>query len=486
MVDRMSKRHIAAIGFELATDDVVELDFTQNQSLLDFDIVLFRPSISSIIDWSDTYNGKPCLNDDRSFHLKECCEHWRREIRGLVDAGKTVIVFLCDLQEAYIATGERTYSGTGRNRHTTRHVALFNNYKSLPTNIKAVPSTGKAIKLAARGAEAISGYWAEFKDSSTYKVILEAGTSNNAAKLLTRIGDKPVGMILRGTPSSGALVLLPDVEFCPPTFVKPKGDEEVWTPAAEQFAQRFLASTVDMDRALRAEGEITPMPSWANAPEYGLSVETKLRSELLLAEREVEQATKRKEMKEDELRSIGGFRGLLFEKGKPLERSIIDGLGILGFSAAPFVNAESEFDVVFSCSEGRLIGEAEGKDNKAISIDKLRQLAMNIHEDLDQAAVERPAKAVLFGNPFRLDAVERRGEPFTDKCMAAATSSSTALVFTPDLFRPIQYLLSNPDDDYAKSCRMAIICAVGRVQFPLPPSVMETGKAEGLVVDKLE
>lgn len=179
--------------------------------------------------------------------------------------------------------------------------------------------------------------------------------------------------------------------------------------AAGQFAQRFIASIVGVDKALRSEGEVTPLPAWAKVAEYALAAEANLSSELLLAEREVEQAVKRKEDKEDELSAIGRIRGVLFEKGKPLERSIIDALRTLGFAAAPFVSGESEFDVVFQYAEGRLIDEAEGKDNTPINIEKLRQLAMNIHEDLQQATVSEPAKAVLFGNPYRLEPVESRG-----------------------------------------------------------------------------
>lgn len=154
----------------------------------------------------------------------------------------------------------------------------------------------------------------------------------------------------------------------------------------------------------------------------------------------------------------------------PLENAIIAALKLLGFEAAAYKDSDSEFDVVFESSEGRLVGEAEGKDNKSINVEKLRQLAMNVHEDLQRSDVNSPAKPVLFGNAFRLEPLNKRGEPFTDKCLNAATASSTALVFTPDLFRPVQHLLQQPDSSYARSCRLAIINTVGRVIFPLPES----------------
>ncbi len=92
----------------------------------------------------------------------------------------------------------------------------------------------------------------------------------------------------------------------------------------------------------------------------------------------------------------------MFEKGKLLENVIIEALRLLGFKAVPYKDSTSEFDVVFESDQGRLIGEAEGKDTKAVNIDKLRQLAMNVHEDLQREDVSSPAKPVLFGNGFRL------------------------------------------------------------------------------------
>jgi hypothetical protein len=145
-------------------------------------------------------------------------------------------------------------------------------------------------------------------------------------------------------------------------------------------------------------------------------------------------------------------------------------LRLFGFTAEPFKESDSEFDVVFESVEGRLIGEAEGKDNKAVNIDKLRQLSMNIHEDLQRESVAAPAKPVLFGNGFRLQPLQERGDPFTEKCHSASTTSSTSLVFTPDLFPPVQYLGKNADAEYARACRVVILGTTGRVTFPEPPA----------------
>jgi len=92
---------------------------------------------------------------------------------------------------------------------------------------------------------------------------------------------------------------------------------------------------------------------------------------------------------------------------------------------------------------------------------------MNIHEDLQREEVTKPAKGVLFGNGFRLSPLNERNTQFTEKCISAAQSSSTALLTTAELFRAVHDLLKKPNEDYAKSCRKAILAGVGVVSLPI-------------------
>ena len=144
---------------------------------------------------------------------------------------------------------------------------------------------------------------------------------------------------------------------------------------------------------------------------------------------------------------------------------------LMGFSANRYRDSESEFDGVFECSEGRCVGEVEGKDNKAVNINKMRQLETNVLEDLSRDEVSEPAKAVLFGNAYRLRAPsERPAEHFTSKCVSAAQRNGTALVRTSDLFTVAKALSDNFDEEYAAACRAEILNTNGReVEFPAPP-----------------
>lgn len=466
----MANKKILTIGLSLADDKTEFCEFDSDTSLLDWDIILFKSDIKEYIYKSkSTFKGKPCLSDDESFKLKAQSEHWRREIKAAVEHGKLILVFLNELTPLSIATGEKEFSGTGRNQKVTRIVTDYDNYQSIPLDLKPINSKGKEIKISAKNSECISSYWHEFSSVSSYKVIVE---SELTPCLLTKHGDKVVGTISKSKNSNGALLCLPDIDFYPESFFIGEEDEENegdWPPEAKQFASKMIKAIISIDKSLRSSGELTPEPDWAKDTKYKLNQEKVASQKLLKIEKNLEIVQAEKEAVIDEVKDLGRLRNLLFEKGKPLEYAILDALKIIGFAVSQFDDGESEFDAVFESKEGRLIGEAEGKDNKAINIDKLRQLAMNIHEDLERDEVDEPAKPVLFGNSYRLQPIDERPEPFTTKCITAAATSSTALVFTPDLFYIAKYLKDKRDTRYATKCRKAILSSIGRVHFPDVP-----------------
>jgi hypothetical protein len=283
----MSARRILTVGFELASSDTQYESFRSKTSLLDWDIVLFKPQIGYLASYSE-YQGKPRLSDSASFQLIESCEHWRREIKQAFETGKTVIVFLPSLEEVYVDTGERSYSGTGRNQRTTHIVTEYNNYQAIPVTLSPVTATGSSMKLSTRGADVLAPYWAEFESVSQYKVILT--DSKVPACIVTRTGDKTVGALYRSKSSAGTILLLPDINFYADMFVKGKEGKQAWTSAAEEFAGRIVSTVVALDKALRTAVEVTPEPAWAAEPMFALGTETTLRVQLLDAERKVEEA----------------------------------------------------------------------------------------------------------------------------------------------------------------------------------------------------
>ncbi|MCA2011030.1 hypothetical protein LCM17_06000 [Cereibacter sphaeroides] len=466
----MAKK-IVSIGMLLATDEVEHVAFATKASLLDWDIILFRPDIHEFTSYEygmSEYLGKPCLGDRRSFALKESCAHWRREIKDAVDIGKTVIIHLCKPNEVFVQTGQKEFSGTGRNQKVTNIVEPFSNYRSIPTSLRWVASQGREITLRSEYRDVLASYWDTFGHFSTYEVTFAEAEKN--ACLLTRQGSKAVALHLASA-AGGSLLLLPDMDFDADSFFDYEtedgdADREPFTDEARQFAASYIAEVVAIDRTLRHGIERSVEPEWAKAQGYVFSEEERVQEQLLLAEETLERAQKQKDDLKTKLVEAGQLRGLLFETGKPLETVILMALRILGFEAENFQEDASEFDAIFSSPEGRLLGEAEGKDSKAINITKLRQLTMNIDEDFARDEVEVRAKGVLFGNAYRLTAPADRNPPFTDKCITSATAQSIALVHTPDLFVVTRQVMENGDVDFARQCREALLGSIGLVKFP--------------------
>ena len=461
-------KKIVIIGTSLPYNEVDFVSLHSQNSLLDYDISVFNPDISSFYGYSpSSYMGKPALSDENSFKLQEQIAHWWREILGAVRTGKAVFILLNQLQEVYVSTGQKTYSGTGRNRQVTRHVTDISNYSLVPGAIDVVNSRGTLMKLYGHD-NALATYWAELESLSEFRVLISG--EGVTPLVVTKTGDKTVGASLKYKDAHGTLVLLPYIDFDREDFTRTtRSGNEYWTDKANQIGKKFISAIVGIDNFLKESLGFTPAPDWVAQDRYILAREQKIRDKLLTLENKINSIQKEKEHLQQDLHTETEIKGLLYEKGNPLEAAILKSLKLLGFEVSQYHQSDSEFDVVFESKEGRLIGEAEGKDNKPVNIDKLRQLEMNIHEDFSRDEVEQPAKGALIGNAYRLLPPEGRSDFFTVKCLTAAKRSSIALIRTTDLFYISKYLLTNVDKVFAKKCRKTILETVGIVIFPAIP-----------------
>lgn len=414
----------------------------------------------------NNFNGKKTITEDDSHRLIDDKSRWRSELKTAFENGKTIFIFMSEYEEAYIYTGTTGYTGTGRNRTKNVNVELINNYSFIPLDFgKITCASGSEIKVF-KELGILTTYWNQFKENSSYEAYLE--NSKFTPILTTKVGNNIVGTIINK--SNGTIILLPSLNDDEKhiRYSKSKG-EEYWTKAGIEFGNRLLHVLLEIDKSL-SKGQIqTPPPKWTFEDTYKLAKEHEIASEIEQISKEIFLLEEKKKSLESDLREEGLLRNLLFETGKPLERGIIKALKTLGFEAEGYQDAESEFDAIFSSKEGRFLGEAEGKDNTQINIDKLRQLLANIQEDFDREDVTDYAKGVLFGNAYRLTEIEKRNDFFTQKCLTSAKQRKIVLVRTPDLFLLSKYLLENDDKPYAELCRKAFFETEGDIiNFPKP------------------
>jgi hypothetical protein len=478
----MSKK-ILSVGFEFPGNVAEYVPLKSDRSLLDADIIVFQPRMQYHYNSFDAFQGKPKLSESDSFRAVEDSAHWRSELKAAFDEGKTIIIFLSKLEEYYIYTGQQTHSGTGRSRVTTNIVTLFNNYKFLPLPVdKVVPASGKEIRVA-KDLKFIAPYWKEFSKNSSYEVYLEGKLSN--VILTTKSGNRIIGAIITG--QKGTIVLLPPVKYDYDEFVEydEKEEADYWTKKAIPFGKSLLTHIVEIDNSVRINREATPTPEWTKHEVYRMKRETVIEREIKSITAQIEKLQNTKSKLSLDLSEEGKLRWLLYERGHLLEEAILSALRLLGFNAEPFRDAESEFDAVFISAESRFLGEAEGKDNSAVNIDKLSQLERNLQEDYSRDEVDAYAHGVLFGNSYRLQPPKERPEFFTQKCVSGAERGGIALVRTPDLYNVSKYLKEHNDPDFAQQCRAAIFNTRGSVvEFPKIPGDMQATEVIEVAEDK--
>jgi len=437
---------------------------------MDADLILFDPRIpyyerSQV--GNGTYLGKTCYGEHGSFQLIEDMKHWNKELSNAVKAGKTVFLLLNSKEEFFLDSGTRSYSGTGKNRSTTINVNIGHNYKFLPFDIGVITSAnGKHILSS--GNSLFQPIFEQFKDNWEYRVYLD--NLPQCTTIFTgKDKSKALGAIFKK--GAGNFVVLPYLEYDYDKFTEFKENKKYWTEDAIKFGGKLLQRLLEIDIGFTQETTTTPEPDWVKTTKYQSRKEKKLLNEISKREKQIEKIKDDNKELHKLLLEEQLFKGLLYEKGKPLEIAVIKALKKLGYEAENYNDGEIELDqVILSPEKVRYIGECEGKDSKAINITKLRQLIDSLNADFDRDEVEEKAFGIVFGNPERLKPPNKRKLGFTKKCKTGANREKIALIKTVDLFKIILYLAESNNDNFKKKCRDTIHASLGKiVKFPAIP-----------------
>lgn len=466
----MSKRSIMVVGLDLPWPDAESIPLQSARSLLDGDLIVINPTITYHFTARETFQGKPCFDESSSFTIRECMHRWSAEISAAYDAGKTVVVLLTEREDFFLYTGGRTLSGSGRNQKTTNHVEASNNYAMIPYKfVNLRNATGSRFRKSGQ-LMPIQSYWNSVESFSEYRVIFDRDES--IPLLTTHDESKVVAAALQ---AKGHIVFVPDVNLPDGELEEDDADEDgnpVWTEAAVSFAARLEAAFKEIDRESRAETLAVEAPDWANVDLYRLPAEADLEKKISAISKEIEDLQESQQKLTRELQSYTSVKSLLFAQGKQLESAVRAALVELGFAVTTYQSADSEFDVVFEADGFRYIGEVEGKDEKAINVNKISQLERNVAEDFQRDEIEQPAIGVLFGNSHRLTELTARGDFFTDKVRTSAKRTGSRLVRTTDLFHALKEYREQPSAETAAKFRNAFHQQTGtEVKFPFDAAI---------------
>lgn len=464
----MAKKEIYCVGWEFPGNLGKYVDIYSKHSLADADIVIFE--LGALQLWgSDSYQGKTCLSDYDSVRARNSVKYWRQELNKAYKEGKTIFIFLSPKKDAFVATGREEISGTGRNQKVSRLVAELDNYDLLPNfKLNFEEGAGNSTFLKKR-TNLLEPLWNEiFKEKDYFIEIIPNEDSSYESLLTSKNGKRSLGGIIQGL---GNIVFIPPIREDPDHVeFNEKEDKTFWSKKGVQFGARLLKAIINTEKLIRQKAHGTPAPKWASGSKYVFSEEKGILRKIEIFKKDISEIEDKIDFQNNALNKFYQFRLLLFENGKRLEAAILETLRLMGFEAENYDDGVLEIDAVFKSPEGRFIGEAEGRDDKPIAITKISQLIRNLHDDYARDEVEKMAKGVLFGNPFRFKPPEKRKELFTEKVFNTAKTNSIALLFTPDLYPIAIYLSEKKNKEFAKACREAIFAASGEiVKFPPIP-----------------
>ena len=233
-------------------------------------------------------------------------------------AGKTLLLVLRPNTEFYVDTGDREYSGTGRNARVANLVAAMHTLDWLPVQVPVVASAGTRLRRSA--ASEFDLYYREFQEHLYYDAYFEKSVGKPF--LVTRGGNHPVGTVIPAGNGHVVSCRRSTQESSPRPQEGKTARGIVWPrvqPCSWRVRERF---------GTRGAIPVSRWGCWSIVPEC-------LPSMLSCSGDSKNMAALRQKFQEVSSRKVGleSFRRLLYETGKPLEDVVISALELLGFSA---------------------------------------------------------------------------------------------------------------------------------------------------------
>lgn len=446
----MAKKSIVTVGFALPDEAVDFIDIDSKASLIEHDIIIFKPDLSSI-HCSENYQGYPCYSQSLSSKVREIIDHWRTQIIAANRSGKTTIILLPEKKIFYLYTGGREVSGTGRNARVTNHVEPKSNYDLLPLTFRQWTNAhGSKIELSDKSSpisEAIKFIFPIL----AYRSYFELDKSTSVLKV--RGSDNVVGAVFNSD-HPGLVLLLPDFNFewidlweetaTEDETDADEDDDGCWSQEAFARSSLIVQAALALERHVNGSGT-QPPPNWLDAADYTLPAEAEALAVINQISEEIAAKKKAQEIAEGQLLAAKHWKDLLFAQGPTLERAVRDFFNLGGINAKAYAAQDMEFDVIFEFQGKRYIGEVEGKDNKPISVEKISQLKRCLEEDFSRDEVTDYANGILFGNAFRMTNPLERPGSFTEKVIISSVRSGITLVTTSDLFFILRDFLLSGD-----------------------------------------
>ncbi len=419
--------NISSIDREFPYKGIDSFTYRSEYTLLDFDLILWDPgNLLQAYNYDKKYRGYPSLDSHDSVAILEDRSRRKNEMVDLVKLGRTIVIFVPSPQKFYIDTGQRSYSGTGRNRSTTVHVSeeSLRSFIPLSGDFNTVEANGSQMDF--RGDEALREFWTVNKDNLYY----EAYFTHQIGRpfLFVHGTDRVVGSLIRH--DRGNILLLPHLVY-----------EHAYTRKSDytKVVKTFIESLTSLVSTLQKESGDFSLPTWTLA--YKLPEEEALRNQLSMLQQDMNKLRASIDAKRTEISNLERYKLLLCAKGNALHRQVIDVFKELGIDATE--GSPGRDDILLTYE--KFIGVAEVKGtNKSAAEAHAAQLEKWVSEYLTEKGIK--PKGFLIVNAFHdVPPINRNEDPFPNQMLKYSANREHCLITTSQLLGIFFTVKSNPE-----------------------------------------
>lgn len=397
--------------------------------LSDSDTILECDMLILELEWlfdeyetSGNYNGISELTTYASSQITIDMKKRKSEVLEFLNSGKPIIVINGNDEYRYRYTGEKQYSGTGRNARVTTIVKDIHPYEILPVKINSLKLEGTCVSLKNKRIENFYNKYAEnFKYLTIYDKI-------DKDKLLMNVKDTEKAISFFETIQNGMLLFLPSLNF--QNLTKEKG---------QKLEKQYFDDIYALCNTLKNCEDIS-------LPEYSKNFLLPT-EELMLNDIESEKVNLIKlqqsiENKDKILKEKQQNKIIFTGSGTVLEKKVVDELEQIGFQILKYDENSKDEDIVISYNNKIAVVEVKGVDGSATEKHTSQTVKWKSMYHIEHDILP---KGILIVNAFRNRELNQRQETFPTQMVKYATQQEICLLTTIQLFNINCYLKQYPD-----------------------------------------
>jgi hypothetical protein len=420
---------IISVGVYINHKSILNEQFRSAVSFFDFDMVILNPSVIfseyELDIFNPTYLGCRLLRESESQKILDDISRRKSEITELIKLGRTAVLVLPPPEKCYYSTGQKTYSGSGKNKVTQQFINELNLSSAIPLkDFSTVTASGTSIEF--RGSEPFKTYWEKMKNYHFYSAYLSSTVGKPF--LFIKGTTKVVGTWV--PTEKGVFLILPSIY-----------DEGSYKTKKDynQFCSLFIDALTELTSDLNKSIGDYSLPAWTTA--YFLPDEKEQKEQLSTKEYELQGLLSQISQSKEKLSKIEKYKLLLSGSGRALEMQVATVLKEIGFSVEP--GAEGRDDLILKYGEKIAVVEIKGV-SKSASEKHAAQLEKWVAEYVTSHDVN--PKGILIVNAYCNTPLHARNEPaFPEQMVSYATNREHCLITTTQLLSFYLSVISKPE-----------------------------------------